>query len=119
MSKKVDTTLVDFLFIELMSDISHVKQMYSQPKRLAHEFILCMQVTRRRVDINTDSAVKVLWLHQVLNLPPSDPDLLHFAAIPSLQNLNKDCAMSVDTHSDKDKPYKQFTVCEYKSLGHL
>ena len=49
--KKVATTLVDILFIELMLHLSRVKQMYSQPILLTHELILCIQITRRRVDI--------------------------------------------------------------------
>ena len=32
----VATTLVDLLFIELKSHISHVKQMFSQPIHLTH-----------------------------------------------------------------------------------
>ena len=33
---KVTTTLVDFLLIKLMSHLSYVKQMYSQPIHLTH-----------------------------------------------------------------------------------
>ena len=39
---KVNTTLVDFLFIELMLHLSHVKLTYSQPKQLTLELILCI-----------------------------------------------------------------------------
>ena len=39
---KVATTLVDLLFIELMSHLTHVKQMYSQAIHLTHELILCI-----------------------------------------------------------------------------
>ena len=39
---KVATNLMDLLFIEVMSHISHVKQMFSQPMHLTHlELILC------------------------------------------------------------------------------
>ena len=37
---KVATTLVDLLFIQLMSHPSHAKQMCSQPMHLTHELIL-------------------------------------------------------------------------------
>ena len=40
---KPAATLVVLLFIELMSHLSHVKQMCSQPM---HEMILCIQITR-------------------------------------------------------------------------
>ena len=40
----VATTLVDLLLIELMSHLSHVQQMYSQPKHQTHELILCIQI---------------------------------------------------------------------------
>ena len=33
---------MDLLFIELMSHLSHVKEMYSQSIHLAHELILCI-----------------------------------------------------------------------------
>ena len=39
---KIATTLVDLLFIELRSHLSHVKQMFSQPIHLTHELILCL-----------------------------------------------------------------------------
>ena len=52
--QKVAIALVDLLFIELMSHLSHVKQIYSQPIHLAHELMFCVQ----RVDFNGDSAVK-------------------------------------------------------------
>ena len=37
---KFATTLVNLLFNERMSHLSHVKQMYSQPIHLTHELIL-------------------------------------------------------------------------------
>ena len=55
---EVAPTLVDLLFTELMSHLSHVKQMYCQPKHLAHELILCTQITRGRVHFTRDSTVK-------------------------------------------------------------
>ena len=42
---------------------------------------------RGRVDFKGDTAGKSPCWHQVSNLWPSDPDLLWFAAIPSLQDL--------------------------------
>ena len=39
---KVATTMVDLLFIELMSYLSQVKQMYSQSIHITHELILCV-----------------------------------------------------------------------------
>ena len=48
---KVATSMVGFLFIELMPQLSNVKQMYSQPMHLTHELILCIQITKGRVDI--------------------------------------------------------------------
>ena len=51
------------------------------PVHLTYSLILCTQITRRRVDVSGDSSVKSpCWL-QVLNLWPSDSDLLWFAAI--------------------------------------
>ena len=63
--------LVDLLFIELMSHLSHVKQMNSQSIHLKHELILCLQITRGRVHLNGDSTAKHPCWHQVLNLWPS------------------------------------------------
>ena len=83
---KVATTLVDLLFIELMLHLSHVKQI-SQSIHLTHELIMCIQITRGKVHFNRDSTVKSPCWHQVLSLWPSDPDLLWYAAIPSLQDL--------------------------------
>ena len=40
-----------------MLHLSHVQLMYSQPIHRTHESILCIKITRRRVDINRDSAV--------------------------------------------------------------
>ena len=71
----VAATLVDLLLIELMSHLSHVKQMYIKSIHLTHELILCIQITRRRVDFKWDSTVKSPSWHQVLNLWSSDPDL--------------------------------------------
>ena len=81
------TALVDLLFIELMLHLSHVIHMCSQPIHLTHELLLCIQIMGRWVDIHGDSAVKSPCWHQGLNLQPSNPDLLHFAAVPSLRDL--------------------------------
>ena len=70
-----------------MSHLSHLKQMYSQSIQLTHELILCIQITRGRVHFNRDSTAKSPCWHRVLNLWPSNPDLLWFAAVPSLQDL--------------------------------
>ena len=37
---------LDLLFIEFMFHLLHVKQMYSHPIHLSHEFLLCIQLTR-------------------------------------------------------------------------
>ena len=50
----VATTLVDLLFIELMSHLSQVKQMYGQPINFTHELLLCIQITRGKVDFSTE-----------------------------------------------------------------
>ena len=47
--------------------------------------MLWSQITRGRVDFNGDPAVKSHCWKRVLNLQPLDPDLLCFAAVPSLQ----------------------------------
>ena len=73
---KVAITLVDLLFIELMSHLSHVKQMYTQRIHLTRELILFIQIARGRVDFNGDSAEKSPRGLQVLSLWPLDPDLL-------------------------------------------
>ena len=73
--------------MDLMSHLSHVKWMYCQPIHLKHELILRLQITRGCVDFNGDSTVKSLCWRWVSNLWPSDLDLLHFAAVPFLQNL--------------------------------
>ena len=78
---KVATTLVDLLFIELMTNLSLVKQMYSQSKHFTHELILWIQIERGMDHFIWDSITKN-W-HQVLNLWSSNPDLLWFAAMPS------------------------------------
>ena len=62
---KVATTLINLLLIEHMSHLSFVKQIYNQPIHLTHELILCTQISRKKVDINKDSAVITLCLHQV------------------------------------------------------
>ena len=79
------TTLLDLfiLFFKLMSRLSDQKQMYSQPIHLAHEFKLCIQITRERALFNGDSAAKSRCWHRVSNLRPSEPDLPRFAAVPS------------------------------------
>ena len=84
---KVATTLVDLLFIELMSHLSHVKQMYSQLIHLTHELILCIQITSGRIYFNRDSPEKSPCGHQVSSICPSNPDLLQFEARPPLQDL--------------------------------
>ena len=49
-----------------------------------HELNLCIQIIGRRVDINGDSAVKILCRYWVLNLWPSDPSGSYFlSALPS------------------------------------
>ena len=71
--------------IELMLHLSRAKQMYSQPIQLVHVVILSTFITTERVDFNRDSTAKnPCWL-KVLNLLPSDPDLLGFAPMPSLR----------------------------------
>ena len=40
---KFATTLVDLLFIQLLSHLSHVKQVYSKTLHLRHELKLCIQ----------------------------------------------------------------------------
>ena len=45
---------MDLLFIELMSHLSHVKQMYSQPIHLTHELILHVQIHKREGYILTE-----------------------------------------------------------------
>ena len=81
--KKAATTWVDLLFIELLSHLSHVKQMYIQPIHLTHELILFIQITRGRLHFNRYSAVKSSCWHRALNLWCSNPDLLWFAPVPS------------------------------------
>ena len=61
--------------------------MFSQTMYLSHELILCTQITRGRVDFNGDSAVKIHCWKRVFNMLPLDPDLLCFAAVPSLQDV--------------------------------
>ena len=51
-------TRVYLLFIELMSHLSHVKQMFCQLIHLTHELILCIQIIRGRVHFNGDSTAK-------------------------------------------------------------
>ena len=62
---KVATTLVELLCIELMLHLSPVKQMDSQPINITHELMLCIQITRDRVDFNRDPALKSPCWHQV------------------------------------------------------
>ena len=40
------TTLADFLFIDLMLRLSHVKQLHGQTKYLANALKLCIQIIR-------------------------------------------------------------------------
>ena len=61
---KVVTTLVDLLFIELMSYLSHVKQMYSQPIHLTQELKLCKQITRGREEGYILTENPCLFLYQ-------------------------------------------------------
>ena len=77
-----------FLFIDLMLHLSHLKQLFSQPIHLTHELKLCMQITRRRVELMDIifCSENPCW-HQVLNLYASNLDLLQFAAIHSQQDL--------------------------------
>ena len=45
----VETTMLDLLFIELMSHLSRIKQIYSQPIHAKHLCtILCIRITRGR-----------------------------------------------------------------------
>ena len=60
--------MLDLSLTELMSHLSHVRQMLSQPIHHTNEWILCVQITRGRVDLNGDSAAKSPCWHQVLNL---------------------------------------------------
>ena len=53
---------------------------------LTDELILCTQITRRKADINGVLERKVFAGKEFLNLWPSNPDLLTFAALPSLQD---------------------------------
>ena len=56
-----------------MLHLSHEKLMYNQPIHPTREMILCIQITKGRVDFNGDSALKSpCWLW-VLNLWPSFP----------------------------------------------
>ena len=68
-------------FIERVSHLSNVKQMYSQPIHLTHEILLCLHITRGGVHFNADSAVKSPCWQGVSKLGPSDPYHAHFAAI--------------------------------------
>ena len=45
--------------------------MYRQQPSLKHELILCIQITKGRVDFNGDSAVKSPCWRGVVNLRPS------------------------------------------------
>ena len=76
---KIATNLADLLFIELMSHLSHGKQMYSHPIHFTHELVLCIQITRGRVDFNGNSAAKSPCWHRVSNLRPSRLMLLNFS----------------------------------------
>ena len=60
---KVVTTLVDLLFIELMSYLSHAKRIYCQPIHLTHELKLCIQITRGRVHFNGESVLVSFSTH--------------------------------------------------------
>ena len=56
---------------------------------LNNDLILCVQITRQRVDFNGDCAVKSPFWRQVLNLQPSIySDLFCLAAIPSVLDLD-------------------------------
>ena len=74
---------MDLLYFGLMSHLSHVKQMLSQPLHLTHEFILCTQIAIRRPDFTVKSPC---W-HRVLNLWPSNTNILWLAVVPSWQDL--------------------------------
>ena len=76
---------MDLLFIELMLHLLYVKQINSQP--ILNELILSLQITRGRVHFKGDSTSESPCWHRVTNLQPFDPDLLCFAAVPSLQYL--------------------------------
>ena len=65
-----------FLFIDLMLHLSHLKQLFSQPIHLTHEFILGIQIIWGRVDFNGDSTVESRSWHRVSNLWPSNPGRL-------------------------------------------
>ena len=68
---QVATTLVDILFIELMSHPSYVKQMYSPPMHLTHELIMCIQIPIGRGHFIGDSTLKSPCWHefQACHLP--------------------------------------------------
>ena len=68
--------------IELMLHLSYVKQMYSQPIHLIHEFMYCVCKSQQE-----DFVVKSLSWHRVSHLQHYDPDLLCFADVPYLQDL--------------------------------
>ena len=56
--KVATTTLVDLLFIELMSHFSIVKQMYSQSIHRTNELILCIQIIRGMEHFNRNTTMK-------------------------------------------------------------
>ena len=86
---KVAATLVDLWFIELMLNRSQLKQVYSHQIYGTHELILCIEITRRWVDINKDSTVKSPCWHRVLSLRPSDPDILPFCSCTILTGFGQ------------------------------
>ena len=72
----------------------HVKQINSQLIHLSHKLSLCSHITWGRVGFSRDSAIKSPRWCWVSNLQPSDPDLLHFAAVP----YQHDLAISMAPH---------------------
>ena len=64
--------------------------MYSQPVHLTHELMLCIQITRKRVDIGGDYSMKSPCWQQVLNLRPSNPDLMLIILFYNIEPSSKD-----------------------------
>ena len=77
------SSLVELLFIELMSHLSHV--MYTQPIHLTHELLFCIQITRGRVLVGIKFWACDLQTKIFFDLQPNLPymiwpfSLLHMA----------------------------------------
>ena len=72
---------MNLLFIELMSHLSYVKQMWSQSIHihLTYELILCIQITSRRYILIQFKKQRVLAGTEFSSLWPSDPDLVWYS----------------------------------------